>query len=233
MKNDTSNLLETLTRRILRNLLVDAAKQAAEKEGYKLQRVPGRGLSNIWNMEKDGKTEKVSIRTTQDRWIAFPRIERGTKWKTLDEVDMVIVAAVDSKESPKNIEVYIFPASEVRKRFNDAYAARDKDGQINYDNFGMWVALDEDLRGIARSVGSGIVKQYPRVAVYSIEALLSAAPIANQPPHTGIGGTIDEGTGQEVQPATIAEVMAWTRRRVAEIAGVRVDAVKLDLKLES
>ena len=34
------------------------------------------------------------------------------------------------------------------------------------------------------------------------------------------------------QPATIAEVMAWAREWVAEIAGIRPEAVKLDLKLE-
>ena len=220
MKDDTSNQLDTLTKKALRRLLVDAAKKAAKGEGYKLQRVPGRGLSNIWDMEKDGKIEKASIRTTQDRWIAFPALEKGTKWKTLDDVDMVIVAAVDSKENPKNIEVYIFPASEVRKRFDAAYAARIKDGQINYDGFGMWVALDEDLRGIAASVGSGIVKQYPQVAVYSIEVPpLSAVPTANQPPRTEIGATINKG---DVQLDTIAEVMAFARKRVAEIAGIRV-----------
>jgi len=31
---------------------------------------------------------------------------------------------------------------------------------------------------------------------------------------------------------TIAEVMAWARARVAELAGVRLDAVKLDLKVK-
>ena len=31
------------------------------------------------------------------------------------------------------------------------------DGQIQQDSFGMWVSLDPDQRGIATSVGSGIV----------------------------------------------------------------------------
>jgi hypothetical protein len=37
---------------------------------------------------------------------------------------------------------------------------------------------------------------------------------------------------QETGPATIAEVMAWARTKVAELAGVSVDRVKLDLKVE-
>ncbi len=33
------------------------------------------------------------------------------------------------------------------------------------------------------------------------------------------------------QPSTIGEVMAWARNRVAEIAGVTVNQVKLDLRV--
>jgi hypothetical protein len=36
----------------------------------------------------------------------------------------------------------------------------------------------------------------------------------------------------KLQPTTIAEVMDWARERVAKIAGVKVEAVKLDLKVE-
>src|ERR1700680_5124194 len=110
-------------------LMVDAAKQAARDQGYTLSRVPGRGLSNEWKAEKGGKTVRASIRTTRDRWIAFLPLEGGTKWKTLDSAQLVIVAAVDSKEDPKNIEVYIFPAKEVRQRFDDAYKARLAEGR--------------------------------------------------------------------------------------------------------
>ena len=50
-----SNLLEGLSEAARWRLLVAAAKGAAEAQGYKLTRVPGRGLSNIWNMGKDGR----------------------------------------------------------------------------------------------------------------------------------------------------------------------------------
>ena len=120
------NLLEDLSETVRWHLLVNAAKKAADAQGYSMERVPGRGLSNIWNVTKDGETKVASIRTTRDRWIAFPPLEGGTKWKTLDDVDTVIVATVDSKEEPENIEVYIFPSDDVRKRFDAAYAARQK-----------------------------------------------------------------------------------------------------------
>jgi hypothetical protein len=225
-----ANLLTPLGEAQRWNLMVDAAKRAAEGAGYKLTRIPGRGLSNIWSFKKDGHAQIGCIRTTRDRWIAFPPLEGGKKWKTLDDVELVVVATVDSKESPENVEVYIFPAAEVRKRFNEAYAARAKAGHTNRDNFGMWVGLDVDRRSGASSVGSGIVTKFKRLAVYPIKDLIAEAAIQPAANDADVAG--GETDGLEPQPRTIAEVMAWARERVATIAGVRIDAVKLDLKVE-
>ena len=82
-----------------------------------MQRRPGRGLSNIFEVTKDGTNTTACIRTTRDRWFAFPPLAGATRWKTLDDVENVIVAAVNSKENPEKVEVYIFPADEVRRRF--------------------------------------------------------------------------------------------------------------------
>ena len=46
--------------------LVEAAKKGAAAQGYCLSRMPGRGLSNVWNVTKDGKTMVASIRTTRE-----------------------------------------------------------------------------------------------------------------------------------------------------------------------
>ena len=211
-------------------LMVDAAKAGMMAKGYSLERVPGRGLSNVWNVTKDGETWVASIRTTRDRFIAFPPLEGGAKWKTLDDVELVVVATVDSKDAPERVEVYLFPADDVRQRFNASYAARLKDGQSIKDNFGMWVGLDPDDRGVPASVGTGIIKKYEPIGNFAITDLLAVHPQAQ---------ANDEMPGQSTDeiPAmptlnTIAEVMAWTRTRVAEIAGVQAEAVKLDLKLE-
>ena len=211
-------------------LMVDAAKAGMAAQGYSLARVPGRGMSNVWNVTKDGETRMASIRTTRDRYIAFPPLEGGTKWKTLDDVELVAVATVDSKDAPEKVEVYLFPADDVRRRFNASYAARAKEGQSIKDNFGMWVGLDRDDRGIAASIGTGILEHYKPIGVYAITDLLAEHPQAE---------ANDEEPGQAADeiPAlptlsTIAEVMAWARNRVAQIAGVRAEAVKLDLKVE-
>ena len=212
--------------------LVDAAKRAVEELGYRSHRIPGRGLSNVWKLEKDGTTQSASIRTTRDRWIAFPPLDGGTRWKTLDDVDAVVVAAVDSKEKPKNIEVYLFSAAEVRQRFDAAYAARREANQVVRDDFGMWVGLDKDMRDLPASVGSGIAEEHPPIAVYAIADLISGGNKRSGAPAEATTATRDGADVEAPNTNTIADVMAWARKRLSEIAGVRVEAVKLDLKIE-
>jgi len=148
-------------------------------------------------------------------------------WKTLDDVQVVIVAAVDDREDPENAEVYVFPAAEVRKRFDAAYAARIEAGRSVKDNFGMWVRLDHDDRGIAASVGSGIIDQHKSVASYAIKDLLTDETEYSEDDQA----LIDEAI-QSSSPTTIAEIMASARERIADIAGVELESVKLELKIE-
>jgi hypothetical protein len=226
-ENQMANHMEGLNPSQRWALLVTAAKEAAQKAGYVLKRVPGRGLSNVWEIAKDGKVERASIRTTRDRWIAYQPLEKGTRWKTLDDVQWVIVAAVDKRDDPENVEVYLFPAADVRKRFKDAYKARIADGQTQQDSFGMWVNLDTDQRGIAASVGSGLVDAFKPIAKFSIKSLLATGTqLQSEEPHV-------PGDMGDVMPTlnTISEVLAWARQQVAQLAGVEISAVKLDLKL--
>ena len=221
-----SNQLEGLSETIRWRLLVDAAKKALQAQGYSMQRVPGRGLSNIWTLTKGGETKPYpSARRVIGGSLSTSG--KGHEVENTRQVDTVVVAAVDSKDEPENIEVMMFSATEVKKRFNEAYAARIKDGQTVRDNFGMWVGLDHDDRGLAASVGSGIAEKHERLATYSIATLLEEAPQSAAEDSEG-----GERTSSTPELATIAEVMAWTRNRLASIAGVAVDAVKLDLKIE-
>lgn len=223
-------LLDELSESARWRMMVDAAKAGMMAQGYALERVPGRGMSNVWNVTKDGETRMASIRTTRDRYIAFPPLEGGTKWKTLDDVELVVVATVDSKDDPEKVEVYLFPADDVRQRFNAHYATRLNEGQSIKDNFGMWVGLDRDDRGIAASVGTGILEKYKPIGIYAIADLLTEHPPnqANDEEHAKAASEIPAAPTL----ATIAEVMAWARNRVAEIAGAKAEAVKLDLKIE-
>jgi hypothetical protein len=57
------------------------AVEGAKKAGYALKRQPGRGLSNTWEVTKDGEAKIASVRTTRDRWIAFPPLDGGPAGK--------------------------------------------------------------------------------------------------------------------------------------------------------
>jgi len=210
------------------HLMVEAAKRGAEAQGYALDRVPGRGLSNVWTITKNGKSQKACIRTTRDRWFAFPPLDNGKKWKTLSDCDVVIVAAVDSREEPENVEVYIFPAAEVRRRFDAAFAARTKAGQTVRINFGMWVGLDQDPRNIAASVGSGIVETFKAVAGFPIDDLLAASGEANEasPEPERLGSNDDDGPDNvrdNDPPLTIVEA----KRRLALTFNVDPGNIKI------
>lgn len=210
--------------------LVRAARRALEEQGYTVVRMPGRGLSNIVKITKDGKTALAAIRTTQDRYIAFNPLEAGG-WKTLDEVEWVVVAAVDKPEAVAKIIVHLFPAADVRQRFNASLEARLAAGYGKKD-FAMWLALDlDDTSGSPSAVGSGIVGQYEPIGVYSADEL-TALPGAPAEAETAIAeAATPPEPAQEAKPTSIADVLRAAREQIARIAGVRVDAVSLELKI--
>src|SRR5690349_6533734 len=97
-----SNLLNKSSESQAWHLLVAAAKEAIEAKGFKLERVPGRGLSNVWTARRNGEKKRLCIRTTRDRYVAFAPLVDGSKWKTLDDAELVAMAAVDSRAQPRN-----------------------------------------------------------------------------------------------------------------------------------
>ena len=220
------------------NMLVVAATRVLRDGGLAPKRVPGRGRSNTWEVEENGQRKRVSIRTTTDREFAFQPLEKGAKWKVLDDVDLVIVAAVDNRDDPRNVEVFRFDAEEVRKRFDASYAARIGAGQTVRDDFGMWLHLDEGRPGRPVSVGTGLATACPPIAIFPLE------PVA--PPEdgdAGAGEATDDGASEAtgdgaseataLEPHTVAEVLESARRHIATLAGVRREAVKLNCQIET
>lgn len=224
--------------------MVRAARRALEEQGYQVERMPGRGLANIMRLTKEGKTELASIRTTQDRWYAYNPLPAGG-WKTLDEVEWVVVAAVDKPGAVEKIIVHLFPADDVRKRFNDSLQARLAAGYPKKD-FAMWVGLDTDTSGSPGGVGSGIADVYQPIGVYDADDL-AAVPGASMP---DAEATLAEAASDSpvrvppqeptsVTPATtaskpgptIADVLTSAREQIARIAGVPTEMVRLELKI--
>ena len=213
-------------------LMVRGALKGAELAGYTLKRQPGRGLSNTYEMTKDGKTKVGSVRTTQDRWIAFPPLDKGKRWKTLSDVEVVLVSAVDNRENPQNVDVYLFPADDVRERFDASYAARIKEGHTVRDDFGMWVPLDKGDDQVVSQIGHSLAVDYPAIARFTIEELEAE---------------VEEGSGDAeeevpVEPMdaekavgdrlnTIADVLAFARERIAALSGLSASSIMLELKM--
>lgn len=213
-------------------LMVSAALEGAKAAGYTMKRQPGRGLSNTYEMTKDGTTQIASVRTTRDRYIAFPPLDGGKRWKTLDTADLVLVSAVTDPSDPQSVDVYLFPGDEVRKRFNASYAARIANGHTVRDDFGMWVMIDKGEDGIVSQVGHSLAVDYPAIAHFTLDELEAgvepetkrmAAEVAPEPEEDAIeaGPTLN----------TVADVLAFAREKIAALTGMPVDAIKLDLKM--
>ena len=211
-------------------ILVGAATRALREAGFAPKRVPGRGRSNVWEVQENGRRKRVSIRTTKNRWFAFPPREKGTKWKTLDDVALVVVAAVDDRENPQNVKVYRFDAEEVRRRFKASYVARIAAGQTVRDGFGMWLSLDVGDQGRAACVGAGLAAAYPPIAIFPLAELI--AETAVEPTVVPEDGDA-VGTAATRPPQTIADVIDGARKHIAMLAGVPMEAVKLDCRIES
>lgn len=204
--------------------LVNCARRALEDNGFAIRRVPGRGRQNVWITKKNGVEKTVCIRTTRDRWIAFPPLG-DDEWKTLDDVEEVVVVAVDDTELPKKAEVFIFPAKDVRNRFNDAYKARKKEGREMTLNFGMWVALDARDKGGVNDVGSGIVEHYSPISVFPLEF---GSPRPSRIQTAPESGNDDRDTDE---PQNVQQALQNARQQIAEITGMPLDKVHLELRI--
>ena len=53
--------------------MVGAALRGAEENGFRLVRKPGRGLSNTWELSKNGKTRVASVRKRGTGGLPFRR----------------------------------------------------------------------------------------------------------------------------------------------------------------
>ena len=62
----------------------------------------GGGITHVRRITKNGASKLAAIRTSQDTWIAFMRNKDNTKWTTLADVDVVVVASVGRHPDPED-----------------------------------------------------------------------------------------------------------------------------------
>jgi len=198
----------------MKTALFGAAVAALETNGWKVERVAGSGKSSVRRITKGATSKVVSIRTTQDRSIAFPRIEGDKSWRTLDEVDAVVAASVDDKENPHFARIHMLPGDEMRERFNRTYAARKKAGHVIPVGRGVWLSLyATESQSPVHLVGAGAGLDHPAFA----EVPLDPAMLMSND---------DEADGDEVKTdkgLTIAEA----KRGLAITFNVDPSAIKI------
>jgi hypothetical protein len=181
----------------------------------------GRSRPTIWVQRarpvvpKDGKSKLVSIRTTQDTWIAFPRDKSNTRWVTLSDVDAVVAVSVDDPHDPKFANVHMIDGNEMRFRFDRAYAARLKAGHTIPVGRGVWVSLYiPESNAPPAHVGAGAGLKHPPFATVPLEPSVFA---------TKDEEVADEAIHEDHTPLTIAEA----KRRLALTFGVDPSNIRI------
>jgi hypothetical protein len=209
-----TNVYNTPEKVTMKTALFGAAISALERDGWKVERVAGSGKSSVRRITKGKESKVVSIRTTQDRSIAFPRIEGDKSWRTLDEVDAVVAASVDDKEDPHFANIHLLPGEEMRDRFNRTYEARLKAGHTIPVGRGVWLSLyaNESFSPV-HHVGAGAGNKHPAFAKIPLDAtrLISA------------DNEVDEEEAKGDEGLTIPEA----KRRLGITFGVDPSCIKI------
>lgn len=198
-----------------RRRLFELGERALKSAGWRVERIQGIGKSSVRRIVKGDVQHTVSIRTTQDTWIAFPRDDDDTGWVTLDDVDYVVAVTVDDKDDPKEGMAFMVEGDEMRDRFDRAYKARLDAGHKIPVGRGVWVSmfLPEDPNAPS-SVGGGIALGRDP---------LMTTPMDVQPEEDIEDASTAAVVSQSEAPLTIAEA----KRRLASSLGVDPEKVKV------
>jgi hypothetical protein len=212
-----TNIFSTPAKRANRNGLFAAAVETLEKEGYKVERIARIGKSSVRRITMNGVSKIVSIRTSQDKWIAFPRNEKNDGWGTLEGVDMVVAASVDDQHNPRFANIHLIPGDEMRTRFDRAYEARKKAGYALPDRRGIWISLYEpEANDPVNRVGAGAGLKHPPVAQVPLIPGSAVHTAEVEEPGDGAGADTTPAAAPVVeQPLTIPEA----KRRLALTIG--------------
>lgn len=206
--------------------LFHLGERALEAEGWKISRVPRGGKSSLREITRGKDKKRVSIRTSQDTWIAFPRQIGGKGWVTLDEVDFVVAVSVNDRLNPTEARVHMIPGAEVRDRFNRAYAARDAAGHAQPDGRGIWLSLydPETPGGPVAHVGGGMGIDYQPLQVHD----LTKGPLQGDhaAAEAGVTPSAPALSQDPDGPLTIPEA----KRRLAQSLGVPENAIRISVE---
>ena len=214
-----TNVSATQEKVSIRSRLFQVALEALEKEGWKVERIARSGKSSVRRITKGKLDKTVSIRTSQDTWIAFPRTAKDDAWATLADVDYVVAASVDDRSNPQFAQVHLIPGDEMRDRFDRAYAARKQANHTLPIGRGVWLSLyEKESANPVSLVGGGAGLAHPAIAKVPLSGQ-EVAELSEEPDSDG------EGEKTAEAPLTIAEA----KRRLALSLGVAESEIKITI----
>jgi len=204
----------------IRARLFRAAVLSLQENGWTVERVPGSGKSSVRSITKGSVRKIISIRTSQDTWIAFPRTPDDSAWATLADVDSVVASSVDDRANPKFARVHLIGGDEIRARFDRAYVARRAAGHTLPVGRGVWVSLYEKESPFpVNRVGAGAARDDNEIGRVPLEDWVSDPNSEGEdlPPSAE---AVTDGT-----PLTIAEA----KRRLALSLGVSESDIRITI----
>lgn len=214
-----TNIFKTPEKGFLRTRLFQIAEEALQKDGWTVERIPRSGKASLRRITKDNVQRTVTIRTSQNTWIAFPRTSDDKAWATLGEADLVVASSVDDSHDPQFAQVHLIEGDEMRARFDRAYAARRRANHAMPIGRGIWLSLyNKEAADPVTLVGAGAGLEHPpiaRVPLSPEEAVEVVEERVSQ----------DDDEVRVEAPLTIAEA----KRRLAHTFGVTEDDVRITI----
>lgn len=197
-------------------MLRRAAQKALSDQGYLVEVVKGSGGARLF-VSKDGDRGLVQVRTSSDRWVGWMR--KGGKWKGFDEAKLVVIAAIDNVQRPREVEVHAFSPPVVRDAFAANLAARERANAGFSKTAPVFIGLDPCLKGKPSSTSSDLKARAMWTARYPLdeaehldEVRAEAPPVARR-------------------PETREKFAARVRQEFADLIGVPAEAVSIDFRV--
>jgi hypothetical protein len=221
-----TNIFKTADKLNLRHELFRVAVDALQADGWKVEKVPRSGKGSVRKISRGTETRLVSIRTSQDCWIAFPPKVDGEGWLTLDDVDDVVAASVDDKYNPTCMNVHLIPGSVARSHFDRNLEARRKAGHVVPQGRGIWISLyEKEASAPVNLVGAGLGRLYPPIAVEPLDTS-KIADERGEPDGEAREKVATLADDAVVDPLSIPEA----KRRLALTLGVPESAIKITIE---
>jgi hypothetical protein len=219
-----TNVSKTPEKRRLRGLLKQIGLKVLRQQGWSVERIEGAGKASVRRISRGNDTMKISIRTTQDTWIAFPWDKVKNQWVTLNDVDVVLAVSVDAAREPKFANVHWLPGKDLRDRFNRAHRARIAAGHSIPEGRGVWVSLyREESSDPVSNVGAGAGLAFPPIARVSLADAVTTDMV---PSAEGPEAKTRAIAHADEQPLTIPEA----KRRLAQTLGVDPENIKITVE---